>query len=70
MHVSLPKTMAGIRIIPMMPRVRDAFIEEREAQKKTGKYNFNRITKSLQAPVGNSRCSCYENNVLNILLQS
>ena len=70
MHVSLPKTMAGIRIIPMMPRVRDAFIEEREAQKKTGKYNFNRITKSLQAPVGNGRCSCYENNVLNILLQS
>lgn len=37
MHVSLPKTVAGIRIIPMMPRVKDAFIEERKAQRKTGK---------------------------------
>lgn len=36
MHVSLPKTQAGIRIIPMMPQVHEAFIEEAEVQKETG----------------------------------
>ena len=36
MHVSMPKTQAGIRIIPMMPQVHEAFVEEAEAQKKTG----------------------------------
>lgn len=35
-HVSLPKTEAGIRKIPMMPLVREAFETERKAQKKTG----------------------------------
>lgn len=36
MHVSLPKTPDGIRIIPMMPQVHEAFTEEAETQKKTG----------------------------------
>ncbi len=36
LHVSMPKTEAGIRLIPMMPKVRDAFLEEQKAQRKTG----------------------------------
>ncbi len=35
-HVSLPKTAAGIRTIPMMDAVYDAFQEEYEAQKENG----------------------------------
>ena len=37
MHASLPKTEAGTRKIPMLPSVYDAFVSEKEAQKKTGK---------------------------------
>lgn len=36
MRVSLPKTEAGIRTIPMLDMVKDAFEMEREAQKETG----------------------------------
>lgn len=36
MHVSLPKTESGVRLIPMMPLVREAFLNEKTAQKKTG----------------------------------
>lgn len=36
MRVSLPKTEAGIRTIPMIDMVKDAFEMEREAQKETG----------------------------------
>ena len=36
MRVSLPKTEAGIRSIPMLDMVKDAFEMEREAQKETG----------------------------------
>jgi integrase len=36
MRVSLPKTEAGIRSIPMLDMVKDAFEIEREAQKETG----------------------------------
>ena len=35
-HVSTPKTVAGIRLIPMMDAVYRAFQDEYEAQKKTG----------------------------------
>ncbi len=35
-QVSLPKTDAGIRTIPMMEEVRDAFLEEKAMQKETG----------------------------------
>lgn len=37
MHVSTTKTEAGARIIPMTPRVKAAFVEEMERQKKTGR---------------------------------
>ncbi len=36
MRVSLPKTEAGVRTIPMLDMVKDAFEMEREAQKETG----------------------------------
>lgn len=36
MHISLPKTEAGVRTIPMLDMVKDAFELEREAQKETG----------------------------------
>ena len=36
MSVNLPKTEAGIRTIPMLDVVKDAFELEREAQKETG----------------------------------
>ena len=36
LQVSLPKTEAGIRVIPMMDAVYDAFKEEHEAQKENG----------------------------------
>lgn len=36
MHVSLPKTEAGVRQIPMLDMVKDAFEMEREEQKETG----------------------------------
>lgn len=36
LQVSLPKTEAGIRVIPMMDAVYDAFQEEHEAQKENG----------------------------------
>lgn len=36
MKLSLPKTVAGIRIIPMMPKVKEAFLEEKEYQKEHG----------------------------------
>ena len=36
MRVSLPKTDAGIRSIPMLDMVKDAFEMERESQKETG----------------------------------
>ena len=36
MRISLPKTQAGIRTIPMLDMVKDAFEMEREAQKETG----------------------------------
>ncbi len=35
-QVSLPKTDAGVRTIPMMEEVRDAFLEEKAMQKETG----------------------------------
>ena len=35
-HISLPKTEAGVRTIPMLDMVKDAFELEREAQKETG----------------------------------
>lgn len=35
MPVSLPKTKAGVRTIPMLDIVKDAFEMEREAQKET-----------------------------------
>lgn len=35
-QVSLPKTDAGIRTVPMMEEVRDAFLEEKAMQKETG----------------------------------
>lgn len=35
-QVSLPKTQAGIRNVPMMDEVRDAFIEEKKMQKESG----------------------------------
>lgn len=35
-HVSLPKTVAGIRKIPMTPKVYEAFMEERRTQEKKG----------------------------------
>ena len=36
MRISLPKTEAGVRTIPMLDMVKDAFEIEREAQKETG----------------------------------
>lgn len=36
MRISLPKTEAGIRIIPMLDMVKDAFEMEREVQKENG----------------------------------
>jgi len=39
-QVSLPKTDAGIRTIPMMEEVRDAFLEEKAMQKETGVRNL------------------------------
>lgn len=39
-QVSLPKTEAGIRTIPMLSKVKDAFIMEREHQKATGCCNI------------------------------
>lgn len=36
MRISLPKTEAGVRTIPMLDMVKDAFEMEREAQKETG----------------------------------
>lgn len=36
MRISLPKTNAGIRTIPMLDMVKDAFEMEREAQKESG----------------------------------
>ena len=36
MHISLPKTEAGVRTIPMLGMVKDAFEMEREAQKENG----------------------------------
>lgn len=36
LHVSLPKTEAGIRTIPMLDMVKDAFEMERESQKEKG----------------------------------
>ena len=38
-QVSLPKTDAGIRTIPMMEEVRDAFLEEKAMQKENGVKN-------------------------------
>lgn len=38
-QVSLPKTDAGIRTIPMMEEVRDAFLEEKAMQKESGVKN-------------------------------
>lgn len=35
-QVSLPKTDAGIRTVPMMEEVRDAFLEEKAMQKESG----------------------------------
>lgn len=35
-RVHLPKTEAGIRTIPMLDRVKEAFLEEKEYQEKTG----------------------------------
>lgn len=35
-HVSLPKTAAGIRKVPMTDKVYQAFMEEKEYQKETG----------------------------------
>ena len=35
-HISSPKTEAGVRIIPMMQAVEQAFKDEYEAQKETG----------------------------------
>ncbi len=37
-EVSLPKTESGIRSIPMLDKVRNAFLEERENQKLTGNH--------------------------------
>lgn len=34
--INTPKTVTGIRTIPMLPKVRDAFIREREYQKRMG----------------------------------
>lgn len=45
MHVSLPKTPASIRIIPMMPQVHEAFAEEAEKQKMTG--NCTRVVDGM-----------------------
>ena len=42
-QVSLPKTMAGIRNIPMMEEVYQAFKEEAARQKETGKKNTMKI---------------------------
>lgn len=39
-QVSLPKTDAGVRTIPMMEAVRDAFLEEKAMQKETGIKNL------------------------------
>ena len=36
MRISLPKTEAGVRTIPVLDMVKDAFEIEREAQKETG----------------------------------
>ena len=36
MQASLPKTEAGVRKIPMLPQVYEAFLAEKSAQKKTG----------------------------------
>ena len=38
-QVSLPKTDAGIRTVPMMEEVRDAFLEEKAMQKESGVKN-------------------------------
>ena len=35
-HISLPKTEAGIRTVPMLETVRDAFLMEREEQEENG----------------------------------
>ena len=35
-EISLPKTEAGIRTIPMLNKVREAFLEEKKYQKETG----------------------------------
>ena len=35
-HISLPKTEAGIRTVPMLETVRDALLMEREEQEETG----------------------------------
>lgn len=37
-HVSLPKTDSGIRIVPMIGKVKDAFIQEREYQERCGNF--------------------------------
>lgn len=37
-EVSTPKTEAGCRMIPMLDRVKDAFVEERELQRLSGIY--------------------------------
>lgn len=42
-HVSTPKTTAGIRYIPMMDRVYDAFLAEQAFQKETGLCNIDEI---------------------------
>lgn len=42
-EVSLPKTEAGIRMIPMLPEVYEALMDELEFQKSTGMHNVKII---------------------------
>ena len=42
-QVSLPKTDAGVRTIPMMEAVRNAFLEEKAMQKETGIKNLEEV---------------------------
>lgn len=42
-HVSTPKTAAGVRIIPLLKKVEEALIEEKENQEMTGIHNTDVI---------------------------